>query len=56
LGAASDLREKRKIDALTNLGRQKFFDEVLEGTTLQWFDLNGILVGKVDFTRMEEER
>jgi hypothetical protein len=29
---------------------------VLEGTTLQWFDLNGILVGNVDFTRTEEER
>jgi len=29
---------------------------VLEGTTLQWFDLNGISVGKVDFTRVEEKR
>jgi len=28
LGAASNFREKRKIDALTNLGRQKFFDEL----------------------------
>lgn len=27
-GAANDFREKRKIDALTNLGRQKFFDEL----------------------------
>ena len=27
-GAANDFREKRKIDALTNLGRQEFFDEL----------------------------
>ena len=27
-GAADDFRERNKIDALTNLGRQRFFDEL----------------------------
>jgi CubicO group peptidase (beta-lactamase class C family) len=39
-----------------NGGEKACFYIVLEGTTLQWFDLNGISVGKVDFTRVEEER
>jgi hypothetical protein len=37
-------------------GEKACFYVVLDGTTLQWFDLNGILIGKADLTRVEEER
>jgi len=45
----------RQWDEL-NGGEKACFYIVLEGTTLQWFDLDGISVGKVDFRRVEEER
>ena len=37
-------------------GEEACFYAVLKGTMLQWFDLKGISVGKVGFTRVEEER
>jgi CubicO group peptidase (beta-lactamase class C family) len=39
-----------------NGGEKACFYVVLDGTTLQWFDPDGISVGKVDFARVEEER
>jgi CubicO group peptidase (beta-lactamase class C family) len=35
----------------TDGGEKACFHVVLDGTTLQWFDLDGVLAGKVDFSR-----
>ena len=40
-------RQWRELDG----GEKACFYVVLDGTTLQWFDLDGILAGKVDFSR-----
>jgi hypothetical protein len=34
-----------------NGGENACFHVLLDGTTLQWFDLDGILAGKVQFSR-----
>jgi hypothetical protein len=40
-------RQWRELDG----GEKACFYVVLDGTTLRWFDLDGILAGKVDFFR-----